>query len=114
MRFSTCITALLPIIALTANAQNPSVSHTTSVSTLTSTRTVLRVFTETHTGSPNATAAGNHYSWSKNATATAAATGSLSSPKPAAYSPVSTGAAMRTSFNVALAAIAGAAVYVVL
>jgi hypothetical protein len=111
MRVSTLITALLPTTALAAYAAD--VSHTTSVATLTSTRTVVRVYTETHTGSPNSTAKSSGY-WAKNSTATTTGEAKPAQSTLAVYSPGATGAAARSSFSVALAALAGTAAYVLL
>ena len=108
MKLSLC--ALLAATAGFASAQ------TTSVSTFTSTRTVMRVYTQTMTGTPNVTSsmptAYSSGSYGKNGTSVAA-TGS-GSPTVQAYAPTGSSGASHDAVNLALAAILGGAALLVL
>jgi hypothetical protein len=109
MKLSLC--AILAATASLVSAQS------TSISTTTSTRTVLRVYTQTMTGTPNIT------SWMPTAysstsyggkNGTSIATSGSSSPTIQTYSPTGTSGASHDAVNFAVAAIVGGAALLVL
>jgi hypothetical protein len=108
MKLSLC--ALLAATASLVSAES------ISISTYTSTRTVMRVYTQTMTGTPNITSymptAYSSLYVSKNSTSIAA-TGS-GSPTVQVYAPTGTSGASHDAVNLAVAAIVGGAALLVL
>jgi len=110
MRASSLLLALLPSIALADYSSGDASDVTTSKVTSTTTRTVVRVMTATMTSSHNTTVAAPT-AYAVNATSTKASASKTSSSSPAQ---VTQNAASRGAIDVAVAALVGAAMYLVL
>jgi len=110
MRASSFLLALLPSVALADYGSGNASDVTTSQITSTTTRTVVRVMTATMTSSHNSTiVAPTAYAASATSTKASAAKTSSSSPVQ-----VTKNAAARGGIDVAVAAFAGAVMYLAL